>query len=93
LNEDSSVHGFNEKPQTEAGYINGGYMVCSMKLFDYLEPNPAVMLEHEPLRRLAAEGKMGAYKHKGFWQPMDTFQEFTLLNDLWREGRAPWKVW
>ena len=50
-------------------------------------------LEQEPLRKLAAEGKMAAYKHEGFWQPMDTLQEFTLLNKLWQEGRAPWKVW
>jgi glucose-1-phosphate cytidylyltransferase len=93
LEEDSTVRGFNEKPQTEAGYINGGYMVCNAKLFDYLTPNPAVMLEQEPIRRLAAEGQLGAYKHKAFWQPMDTFQEFTFLNTLWREGRAPWKLW
>jgi glucose-1-phosphate cytidylyltransferase len=89
----SDVEGFNEKPQTESGYINGGYMVCSARIFKYLENNPAVMFEQQPLRQLAAEGKMGAYKHGGFWQPMDTFQEFTLLNDLWRENRAPWKVW
>ena len=93
LSADFTVHGFNEKPQTESGYINGGYMVCSSSLFDYLKDNPAVMLEQEPLRKIAAEGKMGAYKHEGFWQPMDTFQEFTLLNTLWHEGRAPWKVW
>jgi glucose-1-phosphate cytidylyltransferase len=93
LDEDATVHGFNEKPQTESGYINGGYMVCSSVIFDYLEPDPAVMLEQGPLRKIAAEGKMGAYKHEDFWQPMDTFQEFTLLNKLWQEGRAPWKVW
>ena len=93
MDDDSSVHGFNEKPQTEIGFINGGYMVCSTRLFDYLEPDHAVMLEQEPLRCMAAEGRMGAYKHDGFWQPMDTFQEFTLLNGLWNEGRAPWKVW
>ena len=91
--DDFTVQGFNEKPQTESGYINGGYMVCSALLFSYLESNPAVMLEQEPLRKLAAEGKMAAYKHEGFWQPMDTLQEFTLLNKLWQEGRAPWKVW
>jgi glucose-1-phosphate cytidylyltransferase len=93
LNDDASVHGFNEKPQTESGYINGGYMVCSSSLFQSLEGNPGVMLEQEPLRQIAAQGKMGAYKHEGFWQPMDTFQEFTLLNKLWTEDRAPWKVW
>jgi glucose-1-phosphate cytidylyltransferase len=68
-------------------------MVCNVSLFDYLKPEPAVMLEQEPLRTIAAEGKMGAFKHEGFWQPMDTFQEFSLLNKLWAEGRAPWKVW
>jgi len=93
LSDDATVLGFNEKPQTEGGYINGGYMVCSSRLFSYLEPKPAVMLEQEPLQTLAAEGKMGAFKHEGFWQPMDTFQEFSLLNKLWAEGRAPWKVW
>jgi glucose-1-phosphate cytidylyltransferase len=93
MGEDSAVLSFNEKPQTESGYINGGYMVCSTRLFDYLENDPCVMLEQEPLRRMASEGQLGAYKHDGFWQPMDTFQEFTLLNGLWAEDRVPWKVW
>ena len=93
MGEGSAVLGFNEKPQTESGYINGGYMVCDRRLFDYIEHTPEAMLEQEPLRTVATEGKMGAYKHEGFWQPMDTFQEFTLLNSLWDEGRAPWKVW
>jgi glucose-1-phosphate cytidylyltransferase len=93
LNADSTVHSFNEKPQTEVGYINGGYMVCSSLLFNYLDPNPTAVLEQEPLRSIAAEGQMAAYKHNSFWQPMDTFQEFTLLNKLWQEGQAPWKVW
>jgi glucose-1-phosphate cytidylyltransferase len=93
LNEDETVHGFNEKPQTEFGYINGGYMVCSSSVFSYLDAEPAVMFEQGPLRQIAAQGKMGAYKHEGFWQPMDTFQEFSLLNNLWAENRAPWKVW
>jgi glucose-1-phosphate cytidylyltransferase len=93
LNDDSAVCGFNEKPQTEVGYINGGYMVCSNSLFKYLEAQPGVILEEEPLQRLAAEGQMTAYKHEAFWQPMDTYREFLLLNGLWRSGNAPWKVW
>jgi glucose-1-phosphate cytidylyltransferase len=93
LDEDLSVHGFNEKPQTESDYINGGYMVCSAKLLDYLSKNPAVMLEQEPFREVTAQGLLGAHKHQGFWQPMDTYQEFILLNTMWAEGRAPWKVW
>jgi glucose-1-phosphate cytidylyltransferase len=90
LRSDGRVESFNEKPQTEAGYINGGFMVCEPALFDYLPDDPAVMLEEEPLRRLVGEGKLAAYRHEGFWQPMDTFQEFTLLNRLWASGRAPW---
>lgn len=93
LNDDFAVHGFNEKPQTETGFINGGYMVCSSRVFDYLEAHPGTMFEQEPLRQITAEGQLAAYKHDGFWQPMDTFQEFTLLNSLWEKGAAPWKVW
>jgi glucose-1-phosphate cytidylyltransferase len=93
LNDDSIVCGFNEKPQTESGYINGGYMVCSRSLFGYLEGQRGIILEEEPLQRLVAEGQMSAYKHKGFWQPMDTYREFLLLNNLWSSGNAPWKVW
>ncbi len=81
---------FNEKPQTESGYINGGFMVCEPALFDYLPDDPGCMLEQEPLQRLAAEGRLGAYRHRGFWQPMDTPQEFALLNHLWKAGHAPW---
>jgi glucose-1-phosphate cytidylyltransferase len=90
LTADGRVESFNEKPQTETGYINGGFMVCEPALFDYLPEQPGMMLEEAPLRRLAAEGKLAACRHEGFWQPMDTYQEFTLLNRLWDEGRAPW---
>lgn len=90
LKADGRVESFNEKPQTESGYINGGFMVCAPQLFDYLSADPKVMLEEAPLRRLAAEGKLAACRHEGFWQPMDTYQEFALLNRLWSEGRAPW---
>jgi glucose-1-phosphate cytidylyltransferase len=84
------VESFNEKAQTEMGYINGGFMVCEQALFDYLPDDPFAMLEETPLRRLAADGKLSAYRHDGFWQPMDTYQEFTLLNRLWEAGKAPW---
>jgi glucose-1-phosphate cytidylyltransferase len=93
LSGDSVIKSFNEKPQTEGGYINGGYMVCSRKIFEYLPNDPAVMLEQAPLKTLAAKDELGAYQHKGFWQPMDTYQEFALLNKLWDAGNAPWKVW
>jgi glucose-1-phosphate cytidylyltransferase len=87
------VVGFNEKPQTENGYINGGFMVCDRKIFDYMPDDPTMMLEQQPMKDLTVDGKLGAYLHDGFWQPMDTYQEFTLLNRLWDSGQAPWKVW
>ena len=87
------VSEFNEKPQAEGGWINGGFFVASRRVFEYLDVGDDVMFEHEPMRRLAAERQLLAYRHNGFWQPMDTFQEFTLLNRLWNEGKAPWKTW
>jgi len=85
---------FNEKPQTEAGWINGGYFVLSRAVFArFGEDADRVMFEHDPLRSMARDGELYAFRHDGFWQPMDTFQEFQLLNQLWAEGRAPWKVW
>lgn len=87
------VREFNEKPQSEGGYINGGFMVCRREIFNYMSDDPSVMLEHAPIRRIAAESRLGAYLHEGFWQPMDTFQEFNLLNNLWDSGKAPWKIW
>lgn len=90
---DDVVNGFNEKPQAEGGYINGGFMVCERALVDELPDDPGVMLEQGPLQRLASTGRLGAFRHDGFWQPMDTFQEFKLLNSLWDSGKAPWKIW
>ena len=93
LAKDSTVTGFNEKPQTEAGRINGGFMVCEPGMFDYLPDDPGVMLEQEPMKNLTRDGQLGAYLHDGFWQPMDTFYEFNLLNQMWESGRAPWRNW
>jgi glucose-1-phosphate cytidylyltransferase len=84
---------FNEKPQTTAGRINGGYFVFSRAVFRYFNDDPGLILEQEPLRRLAADGELMCFPHDGFWQPMDTFREFELLNQLWSQGKAPWKVW
>lgn len=93
LDESLNIHAFNEKPQAEGGLINGGYMVMSREIFKYLPEDPMLMLEHAPMKSLASEGQLSAFIHEGFWQPMDTLQEFTLLNQLWSEGKAPWKVW
>jgi glucose-1-phosphate cytidylyltransferase len=93
LDADDRVTGFNEKPQAEGGWINGGFFAVSRQVFDYLENVDDVMLERGPLGDLAAKGDLAAYRHQGFWQPMDTYQEFLFLNRLWRENRAPWKIW
>jgi glucose-1-phosphate cytidylyltransferase len=90
---ENHIREFNEKPQTEVGYINGGYMVCNTRVFDYIAKHPRTMFEQEPLRQITSEGQLAAYKHTGFWQPMDTYQEFGLLNSLWEQRAAPWKVW
>ena len=85
---------FAEKPNTSQGFINGGFFVLDAKrIWDYLPAVPGTVLELDPMRRLAADGELVAYEHNGFWQPMDTMREYTLLNDLWAHGRAPWKTW
>jgi glucose-1-phosphate cytidylyltransferase len=90
---DGSVNQFNEKPQSEGGWINGGYFVASRKIFPYIQGSDHLMFEQEPIRKIAAEGQLMAFPHAGFWQPMDTYQEFLLLNRLWDSGKAPWKIW
>ena len=93
LSKAGTVEEFNEKPQVTDGRINGGFFVASTKVFDYLADSDQTMLERQPMRSLAAEGELMAYRHDGFWQPMDTYQEFTLLNEAWNNGKAPWKIW
>lgn len=84
---------FNEKPQASAGHINGGFFILEPKVFDYLDSDDRLIFEKSPLQRLANDGQLSPYCHDGFWQPMDTFREHQLLNQMWREGKAPWKVW
>jgi glucose-1-phosphate cytidylyltransferase len=93
LASNNSVFLFNEKPQVEGGWISGGFFVASTKLFEYLPDSDSITFEQEPIRKIAADGELMGYRHEGFWQPMDTYQEFLLLNRLWTEGRAPWKAW
>lgn len=93
IEDSGAIHTFNEKPQFEDAYVNGGYMVCEHGFFDYLPDSPSVMLEREPMDRLVHAGQLNAYKHEGFWQPMDTYQEAQHLNQLWSKNQAPWKVW
>ncbi|BBJ00649.1 glucose-1-phosphate cytidylyltransferase [Ferrigenium kumadai] len=90
---DGHVTNFFEKPQTSSGMVNGGFFVANRKLFTYLNDDPMLVFEQNPLNTLAREGELGCYAHDGFWQPMDTYQEFMLLNKMWNEGRAEWKIW
>ena len=83
---------FTEKPQIGEGWINGGYMVCEPGIFDYLKDDQTT-LEAEPLEILAADERLAAYRHEGFWQCMDTLRDKKLLESLWQEGKALWKVW
>ena len=88
----STVSEFVEKPQADAGWINGGFFVFDPAIFDYLKDDDTI-LEREPLERLAEEEQLMAFRHTGFWQPMDTLREKLLLESLWASGQAPWKVW
>lgn len=90
--EGDRVREFAEKPQAGEGWINGGFFVFEPALFDYIADD-STSLEQEPLERIAAEGQLMAYKHEGFWQPMDTVRERQLLESLWASGGAPWKLW
>lgn len=83
---------FAEKPQIGEGWINGGFFVLEPEVLDYIEGD-AIAWEREPIERLAKEGQLAAYRHDGFWQCMDTLRDVRLLESLWAEGQAPWKVW
>jgi glucose-1-phosphate cytidylyltransferase len=90
--EEERILGFAEKPQGDGGWINGGFFVLSPEVGDYVAGDETVW-EREPLERLAAEGELAAFRHPGFFQPMDTLRDQRHLNELWDEGRAPWALW
>jgi glucose-1-phosphate cytidylyltransferase len=83
---------FTEKPKGDGGWVNGGFFVVDPGVFDYIDGDQTVW-EHEPLGRLAEEGQLFAYKHPGFWHPMDTLRDRMVLEEMWASGRAPWKIW
>jgi glucose-1-phosphate cytidylyltransferase len=86
------VSRFMEKPQAGEGWINGGFFVLDRKIMRYIDGDDTLW-ERQPLERLAADGQLMAFRHEGFWQPMDTLREKRHLEELWSSGRAPWKVW
>jgi glucose-1-phosphate cytidylyltransferase len=89
---DDRVESFQEKPEGDGGWINGGFFVLSPRVGEYIEGD-ATAWEREPLQGLAAEGQLAAYKHTGFWHAMDTMRDLRYLEELWSTGQAPWKVW
>ena len=92
LGPDDSVQCFREKPVGDGEWINGGFFVMEPSIFDRLEGDSTI-LEREPLESLAREDELGAYKHSGFWHPMDTLRDKLYLEELWMSGKAPWKGW
>lgn len=92
LTADNVVQGFQEKPQGDGGWINGGFFVLEPKVFDYIEGDSTIF-ERDPMENLAKDNQLVAHKHSGFWQPMDTMRDKDNLEDLWQKNKAPWKLW
>ena len=90
--DENIIKTFEEKPEGEGGWINGGFFVLSPKVIDYIDGDDT-MWEHAPMRRLVREGQFSAFRHKDFWQPMDTLRDKNRLEEMWKSGKAPWKVW
>ncbi|MEP6737999.1 MAG: sugar phosphate nucleotidyltransferase, partial [Chryseolinea sp.] len=91
--EEVKINHFQEKPLTgETPWINGGYFVCEPAVFDLIKDDQTTW-EREPLETLASTGNLAAYKHAGFWQAMDTLRDKNFLEELWKAGKAPWKLW
>ena len=86
------VTDFLEKPSGDGDWINGGFFVLEPGIFDFIKDDGTIW-EREPLERITELGELSAFKHRGFWQPMDTLRDKTQLEELWETGRAPWKVW
>ncbi len=93
LVEGKQVKAFAEKPNITKGCINGGFFVFNRRLFDYLTEDDDCHLEKEPLEKIVRDGELMVYFHDGFWQCMDTMRDMTLLNNLWKQNQAPWKIW
>jgi glucose-1-phosphate cytidylyltransferase len=89
---DAQVRGFKEKPRGDGAWVNGGFFVCEPEVFDFIDADDTVW-ENEPMERLSSEDQLSAFRHDGFWHSMDTLRDRMVLEDLWRTGAAPWKIW
>jgi len=90
--ENNKISTFKEKPLGDGNWVNGGYFILEPKVFDYIEGDSTIW-EREPLEKLSQEGKLSAYKHSGFWHPMDTLYDKNQLEQMWTSGKSPWKIW
>lgn len=90
--DDTRIDSFREKPHGDGAWVNGGFFVLEPAVIDYIKDDKTVW-EREPMERLADEGKLSAYRHEGFWQPMDTLRDKNVLEELWQSGAAPWRSW
>lgn len=90
--EQDRVPSFKEKPKGDGAWVNGGFFVLEPEVFEYIEGD-ATIWEQDPMEKLAHENNLAAYRHQGFWQPMDTLRDKNVLDELWQGGKAPWKVW
>jgi glucose-1-phosphate cytidylyltransferase len=90
--EEQRIKSFKEKPRGDGAWINGGFFVLEPGVIDFIESDASVW-EQEPMEKLAQQGKLSAFRHHGFWQPMDTLRDKNLLEKLWQSGTAPWKTW
>ena len=94
VKEDNVITSFMEKPKGEESWINGGFFVCEPEVFNYIMPDDdSIIFERAPLENLAKDGQLNAYKHEGFWRPMDTLRDKNELTDLWQSDKAPWAKW
>ena len=93
IEDNSLVSDFLEKPEGDNSWINGGFFVCQPKVFDYIANDNSIIFEQEPLMNLVKDKELFAYKHKGFWQCMDTLRDKAYLDSLWNQGNPPWKIW
>lgn len=93
IKEDNMITSFMEKPKGEESWINGGFFVCEPEIFNYIKGGDETIWERQPLEDIAKDKQLNAFKHSGFWKPMDTLREKKELTDLWLNGKAPWAVW
>lgn len=92
LLKDQEVYNFLEKPAGDGGWINGGFFVLEQEIFDYIESDSTIW-EREPMEKLAKNNQLSAYKHTGFWHPVDTLRDKNHVDELWKNNKAPWKIW